>query len=330
MPAASFPGCTGMGATMNWADERYVRLYTRETAEWLAMCWEAKALFGLLLRKADRTGMVAVKLGPNRARLVGGLTGLPVEVAHAGLSDMLADGCLVETDTGYLFRNFIEAQEAEASDAKRAREYRERIRDKELAGITERDDSSRLPSRIVTERSPAFENVTPSLAVPSVPSRAVKEEEGPRRTAQNSTAPPALQLQVACATPAPDTPESLQELWNDTADVSLPRWREMPKERREAARKALKARPLRDAPNSWLAVFQAMSATPFCLGMNDRGWKANPDWAIKPKSAAKVLEGAYANGPAPPRNLRKGMTRAEDFDHSKQEADANGIIHLQI
>lgn len=135
---------------------------------------------------------------------------------------------------------------------------------------------------------------------------------------------------AAPAAPSPDTPELLQELWNATAAQALPRWREMPDTRREAARNALKARPLRDGPDSWLAVFQAVSVIPFCLGQNERGWRASPDWTLKPKSAARVLEGAYSSGPGPPRNLLKGITRAEDFDHSNQEVDADGLIQLQI
>jgi len=35
---------------MNWSEERYVRLYTRNTADWMALCWEARALFPNMLR----------------------------------------------------------------------------------------------------------------------------------------------------------------------------------------------------------------------------------------------------------------------------------------
>lgn len=161
---------------MNWADERYVRVYTRDTAEWLALRWEAKALFPLLLRKADRSGVVAMKPGPMRARLVAGLTGLPIEIAESGLADLLLDGCLVDTEAGYVFRNFIEAQETPASDAQRAREYRDRERARALGAVTKRDESPRLASQIVTESHVGrVEIVTPNRAVLSVPS--VPEEE---------------------------------------------------------------------------------------------------------------------------------------------------------
>lgn len=38
---------------------------------------------------------------------------------------------------------------------------------------------------------------------------------------------------------------------------------------------------------------QAVSEIDFCLGDNDRGWRANLDWFIRPDSLAKVLEGNY-------------------------------------
>ena len=34
---------------MRWEDERYVRVYTRDTPEWCLLSWEARALFLLLL-----------------------------------------------------------------------------------------------------------------------------------------------------------------------------------------------------------------------------------------------------------------------------------------
>lgn len=158
---------------MRWEDERYVRLYTRNTSDWLAMCWQARCCFGLLLRAADRAGIVAVKPGPRRVPAIAGLINVPLEVAAAAIEDLLADGCLVERECGYVFPRFIEAQEAEASDAKRAKEYRARSRDQAL-----------VPSRNVTVETETVtkrdgddtirdETVTPSRAVPCLPSRAV-------------------------------------------------------------------------------------------------------------------------------------------------------------
>ena len=42
-------------------------------------------------------------------------------------------------------------------------------------------------------------------------------------------------------------------------------------------------------------VFTRINGLPFCRGENDRGWRANFDWALKPANIAKVLEGVYAS-----------------------------------
>lgn len=110
---------------MDWSNERYVRVYTRDTPEWLILPWQAKALWPLLVRKFDRSGVIATKLG---ARGVAVLVGLPLDVVEPGLDALLEDGCLQKHDLGYLAPNFIEAQETPQSDANRKRESRERRR----------------------------------------------------------------------------------------------------------------------------------------------------------------------------------------------------------
>lgn len=116
---------------MRWADERYVRVYTRDTGEWLALGWEAQALFLFALRKADRAGIV--RTGKAGVRGLAGMTGMPLDVVSRVLPLLVEDGCLRETDGGYIIPNFIEAQEVPISDAQRKRDQRERDRDKALA-----------------------------------------------------------------------------------------------------------------------------------------------------------------------------------------------------
>lgn len=147
---------------MNWSDERYVRLYTRKTAEWAALCWQAKALHGLLLMDSDRTGIIQVPPGPRRLRMLAGLVGLPEEVVQVGLADLLDDGRVMECEVGYLWPNYIEAQETPASPRQRTKEWRARARD------LRRDETSRG----VTKR---LQSVTPYHAVPSSKDRRVAD-----------------------------------------------------------------------------------------------------------------------------------------------------------
>jgi hypothetical protein len=43
----------------------------------------------------------------------------------------------------------------------------------------------------------------------------------------------------------------------------------------------------------WRAFCQSIRGSPFLMGENDRGWKADLDWALKPASIASVEEGKY-------------------------------------
>ena len=113
---------------MRWGDERYVRIYCRDNGDWLALGWEAQALLCLSMRKTDRAGILDV--GKNAARGLAAITGIPVEVVERALPILLEDGCLIASGTKLVWRNFLEAQEAPATDAQRAREARARARDK--------------------------------------------------------------------------------------------------------------------------------------------------------------------------------------------------------
>ena len=50
-------------------------------------------------------------------------------------------------------------------------------------------------------------------------------------------------------------------------------------------------------PAWWLEVFRTIGRTPFLRGENDRGWRCNFDFLVKPGSAERILEGGYANEP---------------------------------
>lgn len=117
---------------MRWEDERYVRVYTRDTAEWLALGWEGQALAMMLLRKCDRAGIVHI--GKAGVRGLAALVGVPLDVVERTLPLLLEDGMLQATAGGYVFPNFIAAQETRSSDAQRKRDQRERDRDQAVAG----------------------------------------------------------------------------------------------------------------------------------------------------------------------------------------------------
>ena len=67
----------------------------------------------------------------------------------------------------------------------------------------------------------------------------------------------------------------------------------------------------------FLDAVRKAAATPFCLGLNDRGWKADFDWLIaNDTNAAKVLEGKYDSQPQEP------VWRQKQKLEEQQKADA--------
>jgi hypothetical protein len=155
---------------MDWENERYVRVYTRDTIDWVALGWEAQSLFLLLIRKVDRSGVLEV--GKHGARGVAGLIGMPVEVVERALAVLTADGCVTICDGCLLMPNFIEAQEAKQSDKQRQKECHDKRRKGAMSHLVTE------PSRIVTDSHDQSHPVTsghtvslqPSLAVPTKPS----------------------------------------------------------------------------------------------------------------------------------------------------------------
>jgi len=143
---------------MNWGDERYVRLYTRDTADWVTLGWEAQALFALLLRKVDRAGILW--LGKHGLRAVAVLLGMPGDVVDRAIKPLVDDGCIELRGQNLVIRNFIEAQEAKASDVQRQREHREKKRALAMTAVT----TCHAPSQDVTPS-----RAVPFLAVPPVP-----------------------------------------------------------------------------------------------------------------------------------------------------------------
>lgn len=82
--------------------------------------------------------------------------------------------------------------------------------------------------------------------------------------------------------------QDLIDLWNATTKPPIPRCRELTPERRRKIRARIAKRPLL---SEWRRAFEAIQATAFYRGENDRQWTADFDWVIKNDTViAKVLE----------------------------------------
>lgn len=132
---------------MRWPDERYVKLYTRDEADWAAHTWQAKGIFYELNRKCDRAGII--KLGKMGLRALAGLLRAQWPEIEPFVQELLEDGCIQDLGVELIVTNHVEAQEAHASPA--ARKTAERERDRDVALSASRDVTRRhAESREVT------------------------------------------------------------------------------------------------------------------------------------------------------------------------------------
>lgn len=161
---------------LDWSNERYVRLYTRDTATWKLVDWRARTVLLHLLRKVDRAGVLDV--GDDGELGLAAVLELPLEeVVEPGIAQLVKRGVVVNSGTAYLLPNFLAAQEAVASDRQRQRDARDRRRAATMTAAAERDQASRNvtgESRSVTERHAESRGVT---GCHSEPSRAVPIQE---------------------------------------------------------------------------------------------------------------------------------------------------------
>lgn len=82
---------------------------------------------------------------------------------------------------------------------------------------------------------------------------------------------------------------TLANIWNQNCGT-LARVSALNKQRRAAINARLKEN---SSEEYWTGVVKAIAASPFCNGENDRAWRANFDFLIKPGTHLKVSEGAY-------------------------------------
>lgn len=118
---------------MDWSEERYVRVYTRDTADLLIFGWEGRLVWYELLRKVDRAGVL--EYGGGDIEVVAELLRIPHEVFKVGIAKIAKREAVQITETAIVIPNFIEAQEASMSGNARQRESRLRRRDLVRKGI---------------------------------------------------------------------------------------------------------------------------------------------------------------------------------------------------
>ena len=75
---------------MDWSNERYVRVYVRETIADIALTWQARAIWDAIMKKLDRAGIIPLAGGGFRG--LAGLIRIPYEVVEEHIGQLLEDG----------------------------------------------------------------------------------------------------------------------------------------------------------------------------------------------------------------------------------------------
>lgn len=112
---------------MDYANESYVRLYSRDTKTWLLLGYDGQNTLMHLLRRVDRAGVLDVD-GADPAEVVSMVCRVPIEPTRSGLARILEHGVAVIDGGRLVLPRFLEAQETSKSDKARQRESRERRR----------------------------------------------------------------------------------------------------------------------------------------------------------------------------------------------------------
>jgi len=298
---------------MDWQDERYVRLFTRDTPEWCSWPWEARALFPLLMRKVDRGGELG--LGRLGARGVSSCVALPEEVCRVGLEALVDTGTIEMRGQVLWIRNFQPAQEATMSNAAKVRDHRERKRAKWLKSLDVDVTGCNSMKPDVTGCNSMKPDVTPSLAEPSLASKEALLSSGDDQQVRDhremkhakwlksldvdvtgcnsmkpdvtpSLAEPSLASKEALLSSGDDQPALLDELAPTEQPTRPERERlvelwnqtaapELPRLRGLTGDRAKKAdRLLKVVPlDDWPKLIANANASDFCRGMTDGGWK---------------------------------------------------------
>lgn len=136
---------------MNFDDERFVKIYPRNTTNWKLLGWEGRCVLMMLLREVDRAGCLDIEGGMEGLAL---LLDLPPDMTERGFSACVKRGTVVQNGNLAIIPNFTRAQDARQTD--RVRQAESRARRREVA----MSQNVTNAARTVTERDHVSHSVT--------------------------------------------------------------------------------------------------------------------------------------------------------------------------
>jgi hypothetical protein len=121
----------------------------------------------------------------------------------------------------------------------------------------------------------------------------------------------------------PITPDEFMAAWN--AKVVLTPCRKMTNSRKKALRTRL-ADPT--WASSWRDALNRAATSPFCRGENDRRWKANVEWFLRPDTVTRILEGQYDDNARTNGHARGGHGGGMGRNRSRVYAEPGAYDHV--
>lgn len=125
------------------------------------------------------------------------------------------------------------------------------------------------------------------------------------------------------------TAQDLFDLWNQNKAEMQPNAVKLTPSRRTHANARFKEEPSREY---WIGIIDTLANSPFCCGDNDRGWKADFDFMLKPNTHVKATEGTY-NHQQPTHTTPKAtrssgvmaaLELAEELEHGTSRSGEDG------
>lgn len=212
---------------MDWTNERYVRLYIRDTTTWKRIGWDGQCVLMQLLRKVDRSGVLPLDdMEPWEAIMLH--TDAPEDTARRGTAALLRVGTVEVRGTHLVMPNYLAAQECVKSDALRAKEYRERRASSSFVTNSDGIESRNVTnaSQVDQVRHAASRGVTPSLTSPNLsePSQAEPNQAKPNLViaVEPSAATAKRRRPAALAKPKPPPPTA--DLWEAYSEAYQARY----------------------------------------------------------------------------------------------------------
>ena len=133
-------------------------------------------------------------------------------------------------------------------------------------------------------------NSKPIANAIALPKANVQQNDAPSQSQGSNEPIASTNVDVSVGTDPPLTTDEILEAWAERmVPLGFPAVAKMTAQRS----RMLKARLKDSTLDEWMRAFSALERSAFCRGENDRGWRADFDFLLQPKSFTKLLEGAY-------------------------------------